>query len=527
MNYAQVKKEANEILLRQSAECSYIEYKKSGDQLAAILKTLCAYGNNYYENDRQFVFIGVEEAHDDEKKAVPVLPIAGIDEGRLELVKNQIKKLRSFLYPNVAFEIITNELEGRKYLLVVVPRQAGGPFMVSDRAEREKSLKLKPGRYIRVESDSRLASVVEEYDLLRKFANFHFSSQTNAEATIDDLNTDYLTEYVQKTSGRQIMGRLEKAELAKSLQLVDKNDPAGRRVKNFAVLMFADRPDQFIPYAFTELIIDRFGTKRRMESKQFAGPVWKQYDHIVNYINDNFLSTCVIREDGVAENRQIANFPFVAVEELVANALVHNNYENGKAVQIYITESQINIVNYNRPLPPLKLADLNERSIFNERDTENPELRDMFKRLGIIEAFGTGIGEAKRAMQVNGSPDLYYKEFAESDNVTSVVIPASDEYWALKSDGRVKKESGMVSEVRVRKDAILGSGYAKKVKANLLHLFARLCEQTFSSAEVRKLLKCSETTATAYVKKFSDLGLIAAVAGEGKGKYRFRAVRVR
>ncbi len=527
MNYAQIKKEANEILRRRSAECSYIEYKKSGDQLAAILKTLCAYGNNYYENDRQFVFIGVEEAHDEASKAVPVLPIAGIEEGRLELVKNQLKKLRSFLYPNVAFEILTNELEGRKYLLAVVPRQSGGPFMVSDRAEREKSLKLKPGRYIRVESDSRLASVVEEYDLLRKFANFHFSSQTNAEATIDDLNSDYLTEYVQKTSGRQIMERLAKADLARSLQLVDKNDPAGRRVKNFAVLMFSDRPDQFIPYALTELIIDRFGTKRRMESKRFAGPVWKQYDNVVNYINDNFLATCVIREDGVAENRQIANFPFVAVEELVANALVHNNYENAMAIQIYITESQINIVNYNKPLPPLKLADLNARSLFNERDTENPELRDMFKRLGIIEAFGTGIGEAKRAMQANGSPELYYKEFSEADNVTSVVIPANEEYLALESSGRLKKESGMVSEVRVRKDAIRGSDYSKNVKANLLQLCARLGEQVFSSAEVRKLLNCSETTATAYVKKFCDLGLIAAVTGEGKGKYRFQEVRVR
>ena len=521
MNYEQMKKEANEILIRRAAECSYIEYKKSGEQLAAILKTVCAFGNNYCENDHQFVFIGVEEANDAANKAVPVLPVAGIDEGRLELVKNQIKKLRSFLYPNVAFEIITNELDGRKYLLVVVLRQSGGPFMVSDRAERDKSLKLKPGRYIRVESDSRLASVAEEYDLLRKFANFHFSSQTNAEATINDLNTDYLTEYVQRTSGRKVMRRLDKSELAKSLRLVDKNDPSGLRVKNFAVLMFADRPDQFIPYASVELIIDMFGTKRRMESKRFSGPVWKQYDNIVNYINDNFLTTCIIREDGVAENRQIANFPFVAVEELVANALVHNNYENAKAVQIYVSQSQINIVNYNKPLPPLKLADLNERRVFNERDTENPELRDMFKSLGIIEAFGTGIGEAKRAMQENGSPELYYKEFSDSDNVTSVVIPANAEYLAFKSEGRMKAGSGRVSEVRVRKDAILSSDYTKRTKSNLLTLCSRLSEQTFSSAEVRKILGCSVTTATAYVKKFFDLGLIAAVAGEGKGKYRF------
>jgi len=49
------------------------------------------------------------------------------------------------------------------------------------------------------------------------------------------------------------------------------------------------------------------------------------------------------------------------------------------------------------------ISDLNERTFFNERDSENPEIRDMFKALGIIESFGTGIGEAKRLMRENGS----------------------------------------------------------------------------------------------------------------------------
>ena len=52
------------------------------------------------------------------------------------------------------------------------------------------------------------------------------------------------------------------------------------------------------------------------------------------------------------------------------------------------------------------LHGFNERTFFNERDTENPEIRDMFKALGIIESFGVGIDEAKRAMEGNSSPAL-------------------------------------------------------------------------------------------------------------------------
>ncbi len=209
------------------------------------------------------------------------------------------------------------------------------------------------------------------------------------------------------------------------LNLLDKNDPDGKRVKNFAVLMFADFPEKIIPYAYAELITDKIGIKRKMTSKVFRGAVWKQYYAVLDFIDSHFLNELVIRVDGDATNRKVQNFPYVAIEELVANAIVHNNYENGKPIQIYVSDKQINIVNYNKPLPPLRISDLNERSFFNERDAENPELRDMFKALGIIESFGTGIGE--RAMSKNGSPNLYYKTFENNDNVTSVVIPVNKE----------------------------------------------------------------------------------------------------
>lgn len=165
-------------------------------------------------------------------KAIPKLPILGIEESQLEKCKNEINSLRPFLFPNVSFDIITNSLEGRHYLLIVVLRQTGGPFMVSERAEREKKINLKAGRYVRIESDTRLARVDEEYDLLRKFANFHYSSLTNSDASIDDLDADYISEYIAGTSDRKIMEGLGKTQMTKALHLIDKNDPRERTIKN-------------------------------------------------------------------------------------------------------------------------------------------------------------------------------------------------------------------------------------------------------------------------------------------------------
>lgn len=523
MDYNRLKKQANDILKAQTAECSYIEYKASSNQLNKILKTICAYGNNYYDNDVQFLFVGVEEINDKVGKAVPKLPITGIEEGVLEKCKNEIKSLRPFLYPNVSFELITNEINGIKYILVIVPRQTGGPFMVSERAEKEKKIQLKAGRYVRIEAETRLARVDEEYDLLRKFANFHFSSITNEDAQLDDLSSDLLREYFRLTSDRKITGDLDKTEMAKSLGLVDKNDPTTKKVKNFAVLMFAQNPEKFIPYAYVDIIIDMFGSKQRMESKSIKGPVWKLYFQVVKFINDNYLNTLVIRENGNAENRKVSNFPYVALEELVANAIVHNNFENYKAIQIYISEKEINIVNYNKPLPPLKISDLNQRTFFNERDTENPEIRDMFKALGIIESFGTGIGEAKRAMKENGSPELYYKDFEDNYNVTSVVIPVNAEYFEIKNGSKPKSNIGIEHESQAVGQTIRNAKYSNQVIENLIKVYDKVGDEIFGNSKVVEILGCSETTATAYIKILStELNLIDPVAGHGKGKYIFK-----
>lgn len=522
MDYERIKKQANDILKNKVAECSNVEYKASAEQPDRILKTICAYGNNYYDHGLQYLFIGVEESNTGEEKAVPSLPISGIPQGRIERTKNLLNSLRPFLYPNVKFELITNEIDGRTYILLVVARQTGGPFMVSEKAEKDKRIHLKAGRYVRIEADTRLARVDEEYDLLRKFANYHFSSVSSTDATIDDLSVDLLREYFSNTSGRAISGNMSKAEMSKAMGLPDRNDPTGKKIRNFGVLMFADHPEKFIPYAYVEMIIDMYGTKRKMESRLFKGPIWKQYRSVVEYINDRFLNTLTIREESEANNRKVSNFPFAAVEELVANAIVHNNYENAKPVQVYVSEKQINIINYNKPLPPLTISDLNERTFFSERDTENPELRDMFKQIGIIESFGTGIGEAKRSMSENQSPELYYKTFAGNENITSVVIPVNEEYMEIKDGVKPKKKLWIHDETKIVKDKINQSDYSEKIRANLMRIYEKLGPEVFGNSQICQVLSCAEVTATAYIKRlYYDLHLIVPVVGQGKGKYRF------
>ena len=178
-------------------------------------------------------------------------------------------------------------------------------------------------------------------------------------------------------------------------------------------------------------------------------------------------------------------------------------------------------MNYNKPLPPLRINDLNERTFFNERDTENPELRDMFKALGIIESFGTGIGEAKRSMAENNSPELFFKLFEGEENITSVVIPVNEEYFNAKNGSNPKKSLWIEAESKEIKDKILNSGYSKTIKQNLLRIYEEVHNEIFGNSRIVQILNCSEVTATSYIKRMIELEIIAEISGQGKGKYRF------
>lgn len=523
MDISKIREITNEMLKNRNSECSYIEYKKIEKQYGKILKTICAYGNNYYCNKMQYIFIGVEEENDLDKKAIPILPIEGIKESKLEIVYNKLLSLKSYLHPNVSYEIVRNNFEGKEYFVIVVLNQKGGPFAVDNRAEKDKDINIKPGRYIRNDFETKIANVSEEYELIKKFANYYFDEDTNNNATIDDLNIDNIKEFLNKTSNRLINEKLTKVELAKALNLINKNDPNNLHVNNYAVLMFADNPEYFIKNCYIELIIDVNGTKQLMESKTFKGPIWKQYFTVTKYIKDNYLNSLTIRKLDEALSKIIYNFPFTTVEELVANAIVHNEFQNYKAIQIYINEREINIVNYNKPLPPIEIKDLNERRTFNERNAINPLIRKKFKELHIIESYGTGIGEAKKSLELNESPELYYKEFKDA-SITSVVIPVNEEFYRIKIGNKVHKKKESNDQDMIQ-NIILNCDYSNSIKNNLLTIYSILRDDVISNSNIQKVLNIKETSATKYIKYLIDLKLIKEIDGLGKSKYKFINVK--
>lgn len=61
MQLSDIKRMAHSILENQNIENSFIEYKKSINFKDKILKTACAFANNYMNDEIGLLFIGIEE----------------------------------------------------------------------------------------------------------------------------------------------------------------------------------------------------------------------------------------------------------------------------------------------------------------------------------------------------------------------------------------------------------------------------------------------------------------------------------
>lgn len=80
---------------------------------------------------------------------------------------------------------------------------------------------------------------------------------------------------------------------------------------------------------------------------------------------------------------------------------------------------------------------MNERIEFPDRVYLNPEIKEMFHALGLIDSYGSGIRRAKAAMEENGSPSLVFGPANDTDALTSVTMRISAEL--MQTDTRVRR----------------------------------------------------------------------------------------
>ncbi len=268
--------------------------------------------------------------------------------------------------------------------------------------------------------------------------------------------------------------------------------------------MFAEHPEKFIPGSYIELI--RFNTKEAEASddfieKTFTGPIWKQVQDALDYINTNVIEEKVVKLQGQAESERFFNYPYNALEEALVNAVFHKSYREQEPVEIRIYVDSIQILNYPGLAKWINLERFAEGRI-KGRKYRNRRIGELFKEIDLSEKKGTGIPKILRELKKNGSPG---PEFDMDDDRTylNTIIHICDGFDKneIMSESMSKSMSESMSELEIA-----------RIQVILQYLTVH---DTINSAKAAELLDVEKKTASRLLSKAEKVEVLIS---KGKTK---------
>lgn len=204
-------------------------------------------------------------------------------------------------------------------------------------------------------------------------------------------------------------GVLERFESEKLIQ----RDGAGWMISNLGGILFAKKLEQFDRLARKAARVIVYEGTNKLKTK-LDKPGTKGYavgfQGLVEFINGLVPSNEVIEQ---ALRREVKKFPEIAVRELVANALIHQDFtESGTSVMIEIYDDRMEISNPGKPF-------ISPDRFIDEYQSRNERLADLMRRLGICEEKGSGVDKVVQSAEVFQLPA---PDFRVGERRTSAVL---------------------------------------------------------------------------------------------------------
>lgn len=417
-----------ELINQNIVESNRIEFKRDWNP-TPVIHSICAFANDIDNVGGGYIIIGV-----DEKDGSPVLPVCGIEQSRIDGVLKELVGLCHCIEP-LYNPVIEPVLFQEKYIIVIwVAGGYGRPYKASKDVFSERSNKL---YYIRKFSSTIVASSDEEKELFYVSTDIPFDDRPNLAADVDNLDIGLLRQHLKEVGSSlyDISAKSDVLEIAKDMQLVS-GPPENIKPRNVGILMFSECPEKYFRYARIEVVDIPDPTGSNMTEKTFTGPIQRQLRDALAFIKNYTIKEAVIKSPDKAEAVRIFNYPYAAIEEILANAVYHRSYQINEPITVRINPESIEITSFpgfDRSISDKNIAEFQIRA----RVYRNRRIGDFLKELKLIEGRNTGFPNAIKALNANGS-DMLKFDMDENRNFLSVTIPIHPHF--IKSRELSEKE---------------------------------------------------------------------------------------
>lgn len=355
-----------------------------GDAPKKVRQAVCAFANDLSNHNRPGVlFIG---ARDDGEPS-------GFDVSDQLLRSLADIKTDGNILPLPVLSVEKRRLKGAEMAVVTVMPSDMPPVKYDGRIW----IRTGPRRAIANAQDERILNEK------RRYKNLPFDIYPVPTAKLGDLSKNiFENEYLPLAFAADVLEQNDRSyeeRLASCRMIVSPEDSTPTIT---GLLAIGKSPQDFLPGAYIQFL--------RINGVELADPVVDEEE-----IRGGIVEILRRAEEKLkAHNRKTIDitsspthevseqYPQVALQQILYNAVLHRSYENTNApVRIYWFNDRVEINSPGGPYGNVTPENFGAPGI---TDYRNPNMAAVLKTFGFIQAFGRGIATARRAMEVSGNP---------------------------------------------------------------------------------------------------------------------------
>ena len=429
----------NDLVARRVVENARVEFKSNWNP-EPILHTICAFANDLDNWGGGYIVVGIEE-----NNGAPIFPVTGITKNSVDKINKELLSLCNSIEPRyipVSDHVV---FEGKDIIVLWVPGGANRPYKCPDRLSKPSK-----SYYIRRLSSTIKANAKEEHELFALSETIPYDDRVNPRANIEDLRPALIGNFLHEIkSGLYESSKTLPLDLLAFDMKIAEGPPEYVKPLNVGLMFFNDRPDSHFRYARIEIVDKPDETGTGMTEKTFYGPLDRQLRDALAYTQNYIVKEKIVKHANVAEAERIYNFPYAAVEEALANAVHHKDYQIPEPITVTVTPEKLEILSF--PGPDRSISDENIKSLrMVATRYRNRRIGGFLKELHLVEGRNTGIPSMLRALENNGSPPPLFETDGDRSffRVTFFIHDAfltDNGQVAPKSEKREKKADAKTS----------------------------------------------------------------------------------
>lgn len=378
--------------------------------------------------------------------------IIGVDDedAAIQQISNMI---RDNIKPDVTMFVHYKTLDviGSKIIEIDVQMGTNRPYYIAKKGLRPEGVYVRQGNSAVPATDTAIRQMIKETD----GESFEEMRSLNQELTFKATSDEFLSRHI-----------LFEQPQKQTLKLLTSDG-----VYTNLALLLSEQCVHTIKVAVFQGT-DQSAFKDRRE---FAGSLIQQMNEVYTYVDFHNQTKSTFDKLYRVDTR---DYPEIALREALLNLLVHRDYSFRSSSFISIFTDRIEFISVGGLLPGIALNDV----LLGMSICRNPNLANVFYRLQLIEAYGTGIQKIMNAYKgCKKTPRI-----ETSDNAFKIILPNSNYL-------QIEKEN---SEEHVILD------YLKQ-------------NEIITRSEVEKMLEVGTTTAYRILKRMTENGILTQY---GKGK---------